>query len=314
MAEDNQGILLESGTNEFEFVEFRIGDTNYGINVAKVREVIHNQAFSVTPMPQVHPYVRGLFTLRGRSMPLVNLPDCLNTIGSENPTNIIVTEINNFYAGFLVDSVSRIHRISWRDMEPVPEVGYQARVLGIIRLNGRMILMIDFESIIAEINPEIGTKLSSFEKADYATKLKRSKEHIVIADDSPLLRSLISTTLKESGYHDVKEFTNGRDAWEYLQKLAKRDAPLEELVRAVVTDIEMPQMDGHRLLKLIRGDSRLKELPVVLFSSLINEEMRVKGDSLGANGQLSKLEIGNLTGLLDSMIFPKKGKADEGEI
>ncbi len=304
--EEQQGILLESGTNEFEFVEFKIGTTNYGINVAKVREVIQNQRFTVTPMPQTHPEVMGLFTLRGRSIPLVRLANCLNTVGNPNPQNIIVTEINNFYAGFLVDSVNRIHRISWNSMESLPEIGHQERVLGIVRLSGKMILMIDFESIIAEVSSAISAKLSAVDKnVDYTTKLKRARERIVIADDSPLLRGLIAQTLRESGYTNLKEFTNGKDTWNYLRAVAEKDP---DFVKAVVTDIEMPQMDGHRLLKLIRDHSELRGLPVVLFSSLINDEMKVKGNSLGANGQLSKLEIDKLSDLLDDLIFTKPKK------
>ena len=129
-AGDKKGILLETGTNEFEIVEFSIGAVNYGINVAKVREVI--QRAPVTAMPQAHPYIDGLFTLRGKAIPLVNLPRCLNVANGDDAKNIIVTEINNYDIGFLVENVSRIHRISWKDMEPAPEVGDQSRVVGII--------------------------------------------------------------------------------------------------------------------------------------------------------------------------------------
>ena len=131
-AEEKKGILLETGTNEFEIVEFSIGNVNYGINVAKVREVITRTP--VTEMPQAHPYIDGLFTLRGNAIPLVNLPRCLNVPTKEEPKNIIVTEINNYNIGFLVDNVSRIHRISWKNMEPAPEVGDQSRVVGIVKM------------------------------------------------------------------------------------------------------------------------------------------------------------------------------------
>ena len=139
---DKKGILLESGTNEFEIVEFSIGNVNYGINVAKVREVVTAQP--VTTMPQAHPYVDGLFTLRGKAIPLVNLPRCLNVQPTGELKNIIVTEINNYNIGFLVENVSRIHRISWKDMEPAPEVGDQSRVVGIVKMKDRIVLLLDF--------------------------------------------------------------------------------------------------------------------------------------------------------------------------
>ena len=300
---DKKGILLETGTNEFEIVEFSIGAVNYGINVAKVREVITSADFPVTKMPQAHPYIDGLFTLRGRSMPLVNLPRCLNVDSMEKPKNIIVTEINNYNIGFLVDNVSRIHRISWKDMETAPEVGDQSRVVGIIKMQDRIVLLLDFESIIAEINPEINAKLTTIEDAEIETKAKRSAMHVVVAEDSSMLRELLVTTLHESGYRYVRDFNNGKAAWEYLESLAAKEGPIEDQVRIVVTDIEMPQMDGHRLLKLIRDNERLHDVPVVLFSSLISEEMKIKGTELGASGQISKPEINQLISLLDTLLF-----------
>lgn len=301
--EEKKGILLETGTNEFEIVEFNIGDVHYGINVAKVREVITRTP--VTEMPQAHPYIDGLFTLRGKAIPLVNLPRCLNIQTPDEPKNIIVTEINNYDIGFLVDSVSRIYRISWKNMEPAPEVGDQSRVVGIIKMEGKIILLLDFETIIAEINPEINQKLTTFDDATVDVKAKRSNVHVVCAEDSPLLRELLVSTLHESGYRFVRDFNNGQDAWNFLSNIDK-DIPVEDQVRVIISDIEMPQMDGHRLLKLVRGDQRYSETPFILFSSLISEEMRRKGEQLGANGQISKPEINQLIGLLDELIFNRK--------
>ncbi|MBR5913527.1 MAG: chemotaxis protein CheV [Selenomonadaceae bacterium] len=299
---DKKGILLETGTNEFEIVEFSIGKVNYGINVAKVREVI--QRVPVTAMPQAHPYIDGLFTLRGKAIPLVNLPRCLNVMSSGDKTkNIIVTEINNYSIGFLVENVSRIHRISWKDMEPAPEVGDQSRVVGIIKMSDRIVLLLDFETIIAEINPEINAKLTTVEEVTADIKTLRADVHVVVAEDSAMLRDLLVTTLHDSGYRFVRDFGNGQDAWDYLRNLASKEGPIENHVGVIVSDVEMPKMDGHRLLKLVRENDRLRDVPFVLFSSLINEEMRLKGQSLGASGQISKPEINQLIGLLDNLIF-----------
>lgn len=304
-AGDRKGILLETGTNEFEIVEFSIGKVNYGINVAKVREVI--QRTPVTAMPQAHPYIDGLFTLRGKAIPLVNLPRCLNVMSNvDDAKNIIVTEINNYDIGFLVENVSRIHRISWKDMEPSPEVGDQSRVVGIVKMPNRIVLLLDFETIIAEINPEINAKLTTVEDAAADVRALRVNVHVVVAEDSPMLRDLLVTTLHDSGYRFVRDFGNGLDAWEYLQSLANKDGDISNHVGIIVSDVEMPKMDGHRLLKLVRQNDRLQEVPFVLFSSLINEEMRLKGEELGASAQISKPEIGQLINLLDGFIFGKK--------
>ena len=310
-AGDKKGILLETGTNEFEIVEFSIGKVNYGINVAKVREVI--QVAPVTAMPQAHPYIDGLFTLRGKAIPLVNLPRCLNAMSSGDAKNIIVTEINNYYIGFLVENVSRIHRISWKDMEPSPEVGDQSRVVGIIKMSDRIVLLLDFETIIAEINPEINAKLTTVEDVAADTKQLRADVHVVVAEDSAMLRDLLVTTLHDSGYRFVRDFGNGQDAWDYLRGLAAKDGNIEQHVGMIVSDVEMPKMDGHRLLKLVRENERLHEVPFVLFSSLISEEMKLKGEQLGASGQISKPEISQLIGLLDNLIFGKPLKTTNND-
>ena len=298
VTEERKGILLETGTNEFEIVEFSIGKVNYGINVAKVREVITRTP--VTAMPEAHPYVDGLFTLRGKAIPLVNMARCLNLQTEDELQNIIVTEINNYDIGFLVGSVYRIHRISWKNMEPAPNVGEGSRVVGIIKMEDRIVLLLDFETIIAEINPEINQKLTTVTEATQDAKTRRGTAHVVVAEDSKMLRV---TTLHEAGYKFIRDFGNGQDAWDYLQDLARKNGPIENHVRIIISDVEMPKMDGHRLLKLVREDNRLGEVPLVLFSSLISEEMKRKGESLGASGQVSKPEINQLIDLLDTLTF-----------
>ena len=118
-----------------------------------------------------------------------------------------------------------------------------------------------------------------------------------------MLRDLLVTTLHESGYRFVRDFGNGQDAWDYLRGLADREGKIEDHVGVIVSDVEMPKMDGHRLLKLVREDERLQSVPLVLFSSLISDEMRLKGEQLGASGQIAKPEINQLIGLLDNLIF-----------
>ena len=301
--DDKKGILIETGTNEFEIVEFNVGKVNYGINVAKVREVIN--LVPITKMPQAHPYVDGLFTLRGRVMPLVNLPRCLNQETEDDLKNIIVTEINNYNIGFLVNSVSRIHRISWTEMEPAPNVSDSPMVVGIIKMLDKMVLLLDFEKIIAEINPEINEKLTTLPEVTKDIKEQRNDVKVFVAEDSPMLRDLLVQTLHDAGYITTRDFSNGKLAWEALQKIGQEEAPLDDSINILISDIEMPQMDGHHLLTQIREHNKLGKLPVIFFSSLINEEMRRKGEAIGANGQISKPEIGQLIDLIDRLVFKK---------
>ena len=298
-AAGKKGILLETGTNEFEIVEFAVGSVNYGINVAKVREVIN--LVPITKMPNSHPYVDGVFTLRGRLMPLVNLPRCL---GSEESgltaNNIIVSELNNFFVGFLVNEVSRIHRVSWTEMEPPPSISDSEMVVGVIKMAEKLVILLDFEKIVSDINPEMNIKLTTVPKSSDEVKEIRKTKKIMIAEDSHMLRDLLVDTLHQAGYLNVFAYNDGKAAWDALTILAKSPSPIEEKVSMLITDIEMPQMDGHHLLKLVRDDKVLGKLPVVIFSSLINDEMRRKGEAIGANGQVSKPEIAKLIDLLDS--------------
>ena len=301
MAVEKNGILLESGTNEFEIVEFTVGEVHYGINVAKVREVIQSALFPITEMAQAHPYLDGVITLRGSTIPVVNLPRCLGHGQGAQCRKIIVTEINAYFIGFLVNEVLRIHRISWNDMESPPQVGGDSRVVGLVRFGEKIVLLMDFESIIAEVNPQINKKLTDVQSRNDNLQVLRQSAPIVVAEDSMMLRNMVVGTLNDAGYGNVSAFVNGLEAWNFLHP---ENGPAPDMGHgAVITDIEMPKMDGHRLLKLIRDDEKLRGIPVILFSSLINEEMRSKGEALGASGQIAKPEMNKLVDFLDSVLF-----------
>ncbi len=297
--QEKKGILLESGTNEFEIIEFTVGGTFYGINVAKVREIIN--PLPVTPLVNSHPNIEGLFTLRGRVVPLVSLPKCLNVEQATDAHKIIVCEINGVFNGFKVDDVSRIYRISWTQMEPPPAVSGSELVVGVVKMNDRLIILLDFEKILADVNPEINKKLSAVpDSAPGLVDMRKSKT-ILVAEDSHMLRELLLGTLHTAGYRTIA-FENGQLAWDKLEALANGDRPVEETLQLIITDIEMPQMDGHHLLKRIKAAKNLAKLPVVIFSSLINEEMRAKGNALGAHAQITKPEIEQLIGIVDKII------------
>lgn len=297
--EQRSDILLETGTNEFEIVEFSIGDTTYGINVAKVREVINR--LPITKMPNTHPYVDGVFTLRGGVIPLINLATCLG-IRDAKLQRVIIGELNNYKAGFLVDDVARIHRISWTKMEPAPHIANSDLVVGIVKLEDKMIILLDFEKIISETNPEINKTFHNVRPAEYDEILVRNKKRIYVAEDSPMLRNLLVDTLSTAGYNNIHEYENGLEAWNAIIKLKDDKESIFESIDLLITDIEMPQMDGHHLIKKIKSDDDMKDLPIIIFSSLINEENRRKGATIGANAQVSKPEIDKLIDLIDQLV------------
>ncbi len=299
---DQKGILLESGTNELEIVEFQIGQNKFGINVIKVKEII--QPIGITFIPHAHTHVEGIVQLRGEVLPVVSMNRVLG-IPVQNKSDqekFIVAEFNKQRVVFHVDNVTQIHRISWDQIEKPSDIyqGSSSHVIGVIKRQEEMILLIDFEKIIVDINPESGISVESVKKLG---KRERSDKKIVIAEDSPLLRKLLHDTLTEAGYANLEFFENGLDAINYLDQITKVTNDIAEHVQIVVTDIEMPQMDGHTLTKKIKEHTILSKLPVLIFSSLITDDLRHKGDQVGAEDQISKPEIAELVLKIDKFIL-----------
>ena len=293
-------ILLENGTNELEVLEFTVAGNSYGINVAKIREIITYQP--VTPVPNSHPSIEGIFMPRDVMITAIDLRNCLQRGTSEAGGLFIVTNFNKLDIAFHVDSVVGIHRVSWKDIiKPGATVSTTEDGIstGIIKFDEKLIIILDFEKIVTDINPETGLKTTEI---DALGERNRSDVPILIAEDSALLNKLIVDSLKKAGYHNLIHTENGEEAYKVIQE-CKEEGSLKEHVQCVITDIEMPIMDGHRLTKLIKEDDETKDIPVIIFSSLVNEEMKRKGVALGANAQLSKPEIGNLVKVIDSLVL-----------
>lgn len=294
-------ILLENGTNELEVLEFKVGNNHYGINVAKVREIIGYQP--VTPVPNSHSSVEGIFMPRDTMITAINLERqlALPDTPIKSTDMMIITNFNKLNIAFHVHSVLGIHRVSWSDIikpDATLNTNNAGLSTGIIKVNGRLIIILDFEKIVVDISPETGLKVSEIDRLGVRGK---SDANILIAEDSPLLSKLIVDSLTKAGYENVIPTNNGQEAWDLLLKLKNEGTALDK-VDCIITDIEMPLMDGHRLTKLVKTDEVLKEIPLVIFSSLVNDEMRVKGASLGADAQLSKPEIGNLVKIIDELL------------
>lgn len=297
-------ILLESGTNELEILEFVIADNYYGINVAKVKEIMTYRA--LTPIPNGHPNIEGAFTTRGETISIINLARCLGMPERTDTQKdmFLVTNFNDCSSGFHVHGVVGIHRVSWSQIiKPDSMINSSSNSIatGIINYNGKLIILIDFEKLVNDISPEVGINLSDI---DQLGERKQNSAPILYAEDSPLLSKLIYSGLAKAGYTRLTACNNGLELWNILQQY-KEQGTLAQNVACVVTDVEMPQMDGHRLLKLMKEDSDLKDIPVIIFSSLINEEMRKKGEALGADAQLSKNEMGEFIKTLDEIITEK---------
>lgn len=294
-------ILLESGTNELEVLEFTIADNHYGINVAKVREIL--PMTGITPIPNAHPCIEGIFMPRETIITVINLVKALGFASKADVRNnmLIVTNFNNLNIAFDVEQVLGIHRVSWSDIvKPDATVNAPGAgvATGIIKKSESLIIVLDFERIVEEICPDTSLRMSELKELG---ERERNEVPIIIAEDSPMLQKLVSDALTKAGYTNLKVFSNGQEAWDKLQELKKNNG-VDYGVKCVITDIEMPQMDGHRLVRLIRSDEALKHLPIIVFSSLINEDMRRKGERLGADAQVSKPEIFKLVSCIDQLV------------
>ena len=297
-------ILLENGTNELEVLEFMIGDNHYGINVAKVREIIPYP--EITPVPNSHPFVEGIIMPRDTMLTVVDLAKVTKAKAPDNNMldMLIITNFNKLNIAFHVHRVCGIHRVSWADISSpdatVSSEGYGITT-GVIKLDGRLIIVLDFESIVSNIAPSTGLKVQEIEK--FSTR-SRNEIPIYMAEDSPLLMKLISDSLDKAGYTNLDKSANGQACWDKLYALSQKyKNEVKNYVKCVITDIEMPMMDGHRLTKLVKSDPYLKDVPVVIFSSLISDEMRRKGEALGADVQMSKPEIGLLVEEIDKLLL-----------
>ncbi|MGN0655656.1 MAG: chemotaxis protein [Ruminiclostridium sp.] len=294
-------ILLESGTNELELLEFFVGDKDYGINIAKVSEIMTYR--EVTPLPAAPDEVEGLFMPRDKIITVVDLHKVLGIpLPAGNDGLLIVCEFNGLDIAFHVTNVKGIQRINWGNIEKPPQVANNANAgiaTGIAKIEGRIIIILDFEKIISDLNCSASLDMSGIESmhpdAQHNTNFDA---RIVIAEDSPFLNKMVVEAITKAGFHNIASFSNGLEAWNYVSGFANSDDVLKS-VALVVSDIEMPQMDGHRLTKLIKTDPNLSKIPVFLFSSLIDDKMKLKGESIGADAQFSKPQI---SGLIKKML------------
>ncbi len=301
-------ILLEAGTNELEIVEFSLGNSLYGMNIAKVREIIKSD-ISIVPVPDSHSSIEGAINLRGKIIPVVNLGRHLNEDIKldKRISRIIISEFNRIIVGFLVSSVAKIHRISWRQVEKPSDMlqTEQGYAVGIVKIKDKVLFILDFEKIAAHINPR--ANIQSPETMKFKAQeisFNRAAKVVLVAEDSDFTRNMIIDYLGEAGYRVIST-TNGEEAWAQIAKSI--DSPnfqkIDDTINLVITDIEMPQMDGLHLIKKIKENSKTRKLPCIAFSSMISPELSAKCKSIGSDGEISKPEIEKLVSVVDNKVL-----------
>ncbi len=299
--------ILKTGSNELEIVLFEVGEQNFGINVAKVREILKFEGF--TAIPHSPKPLLGIFTSRNRVLPLISLRRYMGLSDEEDmsKSKVIVTDYFNLKTAFLVDRVFRLYRIKWEDIVPPSEYdsATSSFIIGTIKLESDLVHLIDFEKIVIEMNPDVVRLGIDEEERKIYEDIK-----IVVADDSDTTRKLIIDTLTKLGYPNIVSFKNGKEAWDYISGLKKRAeverVNLQNYISILITDIEMPQMDGYTLTKLIKEDEILKSIPVIIFSSISAPEVHFKKDIVGADVHITKYDIGKLENYIRILLKLKK--------
>ena len=305
--QNNRSNKIVDETSALELMEFTMAGDAFGINVAKVTEIMRHTP--ITPMTLSHPCIDGVFKPREKLITVINLPRYMALAESEDPSNdmFMLTNFDNVNAAFLVHTVEGMHRINWSDVERPSSIVYGSNdsvVTGTTKIDNRIITIIDFEKVLYDINPETGLQIS--EVIRLGERLENPKP-IVVVEDSVFLKKMLIESLEAAGYTNISSFDNGQDAWDYLIKCRSEChaniTPIEKKVSILITDIEMPRMDGHHLTKLVKQDDILSKIPVIVFSSLIDETQKQMGENLGVNAHLSKPQIGKLVTTIDEWIL-----------
>ncbi|MBN1521664.1 MAG: chemotaxis protein CheV [Candidatus Aureabacteria bacterium] len=294
-------ILLEGGTNEVEILEFVLREHSYGVNVAKVKQLIRFDSSHLSRVPLSLPNFMGLYAFRDTTIPLIDLGKAFDLSDAEvnKKSLVMVCEFNRLTNGFFIDEVKRIHRLSWQKMKPIDELAMNKSscITGTVSIEERDIPLVDLESLLLIINPEM--VIMSHDSAELKEPVqKTSTGKILIAEDSGVMRKQIVKKLKASGFENIEDFPDGEQTFkailDYFERSQKEIRPVTDFFNLIITDIEMPQMDGLTLCRRVKQELRMDYIPVIIYSSLITEEMARKCDQVGADIHVSKPQMDKL--------------------
>ena len=289
--------------NQIEVLEFRLDGKAFGINIGKVREII--EYHPITPMPKTHPGIEGVFMPRDTMITAVDLKICLGIGESEKKGKYILTNFNNLNIAFHVDEVVGIHRIAWKDIM-IPEATSSSydngNITGVVKVANRLMVIPDFETLMADINPEIGIKINDMDKLG---DREYNEISVLVVEDSSLMNKLLLDALKQAGYHRLIHAENGQQAWNFM-KTFMREGTLRDNIRCVITDIEMPIMDGFNLIKKMKAEKETSTIPIIIYTSMVNDDMLKKGKKLGVDAQLVKPEVVELVRVMDRLVMENR--------
>lgn len=286
-------ILLDSTQGELEILEFIVNDVHFGINVAKVQEIVVKQ--KVTPIPSSAFGIRGIFNIRDGLYSVIDLGLVLFNRETEltNKTYYMLCNFNNQRNAFIVDSVVGIRRVSWSSLMKPDNIlsgSKTSNIIGILNLDNDIISVLDFEKIVTDISPSSGLKIDEVVITD-DLQVVRGSHTILIADDSKMINKLLTDTVSKAGYK-VISVEDGEQSMNLILNGNNIDL--------LITDIEMPVRDSLESSRLIRKEK--PDFPIVVFSSLASDSLRRKVEKLNLNDMVTKPEIGQLVSRIDSIL------------
>lgn len=302
MEKMNQSVLLDVGTGEVEVIVFAVNNNRYCVNVLKAREII--QLTEIRPSTDANKSILGITNVRDKVMTVIDLSYILDKQETQNAERkmALVCEFNRKQVMFAVDSIEGILRVKWSDITKPDPLLKGGLAVGNILTDSGILLMLDFEKIINDISKEENPYEKG--KSEIVRRAERATKKIFMADDSKTIRTLLKEVLTAAGYKDIHTFDNGKEALEALMQLKERKGQdFKEEVSLLITDIEMPILDGHTVTRRIKEDPILNSLPVIIFSSLITDDLYHKGETVGADCQISKPSIHELVDAVDSLVF-----------
>ena len=310
-----------AGTNKLEILLFSLGTDartgrceTFGINVFKVREVMNTP--TITAAPEMNAAVKGMVSLRGALVPVVDLGDYVGVPTDSQRKIMIVTEYNHHTQGFLVEAVDTILRVDWAQMRVPPEMlsnNLGGLVTAVTELeDGRLVMLLDVERILAEtVKPDDSMLFSNIPPLD------RQDLMVLYADDSSVARGQIQRTLEAMGVRSVGA-VNGRAAWDELRRIAdhaeRSGRPVRDFVQVILTDVEMPEMDGYLLTRSVKGDPRFNGIPVLMHSSLSSASNQQLGQSVGVDEYIPKFEPQRLSEALVRLLVGKLPDAPASKV
>lgn len=297
----NNEILLETGTGEVELLEFLIDGNHFGINVLKIKEIVRLK--EIVPVPGAAPAIAGKAALRDQLLTVIDLKMVLKNqrLASYSDTIGLLCEFNQTQVVFMVENVLGIKRFNWSELDNNDHMSTESLVVGSILNNGVIITLLDFESILISLSP----KNTYYGKVEAGVGLapKRKRMNLILADDSRVVREMLKDALSGSGYDHMKFFNNGEEAYNHLMDIKKRlGDDYRQEANLLITDIEMPAMDGYTLTRKVKEDEVLSSLPVIIFSSLITDDLYHKGMQVGAEAQISKPSLKKLVAIIDELV------------